>query len=143
MAEAKSGDTVKVHYTGKLGDGTVFDSSREGDPLEFTLGQNQVIPGFEQAVVGMEPGQSKTAELPSGEAYGPRYDEMVIEVEKKQIPEQIDPQVGQRLQIRQADGRAIGVTVTEVTEEKVTLDGNHPLAGQNLTFDIELVDIVS
>jgi len=143
MAEAKSGDTVKVHYTGKLEDGTVFDSSKGGDPLEFTLGQNQVIPGFEQAVVGMEPGQSKTAELRPEEAYGPRYDEMVIEVEKKQIPEQIDPRVGQRLQIRQADGRAIGVTVTDVTEEKITLDGNHPLAGQDLQFDIELVDIVA
>jgi FKBP-type peptidyl-prolyl cis-trans isomerase 2 len=143
MAEAKNGDTVKVHYTGKLEDGTVFDSSKGGDPLEFTLGQNQVIPGFEQAVVGMEPGDSKTAQLPPEEAYGPRYDEMVIEVEKQQIPEQIDPQVGQRLQIRQADGRAIGVTVTDVTEEKVTLDGNHPLAGQDLKFDIELVDIVS
>jgi FKBP-type peptidyl-prolyl cis-trans isomerase 2 len=143
MPEAKSGDTVKVHYTGKLEDGTVFDSSRGGDPLEFTLGQNQVIPGFEQAVVGMEPGQSKTTEFGPEEAYGPRYDEMVVEVEKEQIPENIDPQVGQRLQIRQADGRAIGVTVTDVTKEKITLDGNHPLAGQDLQFDIELVDIVT
>jgi len=143
MAEAKSGDTVKVHYTGKLGDGTVFDTSEGKDPIEFTIGQNQVITGFEQAVVGMAPGDSKTADLAPEEAYGPRFDAMVVEVEREQFPANIDPEVGQRLQIRQQDGRAIAVTVSDVSESKVTLDGNHPLAGKDLQFDIELVEIVA
>jgi peptidylprolyl isomerase len=141
MTHAKEGDTVKVHYTGKLEDGTVFDSSVERAPLEFTIGGGQVIPGFEQAVVGMEPGETKTATIPPDEAYGPHRDDMVIEVEKSQFPEEVDPEPGQQFQIRQPDGRALIVTVSNVTEETVMLDANHPLAGQPLTFDIQLVAI--
>jgi peptidylprolyl isomerase len=141
MAEAKNGDTVKVHYTGKLEDGTVFDSSAGREPIEFTLGERQVITGFEEAVVGMTPGESKTATVTPEEAYGPRYDEMVVVIGRQELPEHLDPKVGQRLQIRQPEGRMISVTVTDVSEANVTLDGNHPLAGRDLTFEIELVEI--
>jgi peptidylprolyl isomerase len=142
MTEAKSGDTVRVHYTGKLTDGTVFDTSAEREPLEFKIGEGQLIADFEQAVVGMEPGESKTVMIPSGDAYGPHRDEMVLKVARKDIPEGLDPQVDQRLQVRHDDGNAFVVTVTAVSEESVTLDGNHPLAGKDLTFDIQLMEIV-
>ena len=142
MAEAKNGDTVKVHYTGKLEDGTVFDTSIERDPLQFTIGEGQVIPGFEQAVAGMNPGESKTTKVPEDKAYGPRRKEMVLVVDRNQFPVDLKPKVGQQLQSRQADGRTIRVTVTEVSESSVTLDANHPLAGKDLTFDVQLVEIV-
>ncbi len=142
MATAQNGNTVKVHYTGKLHDGTVFDSSKQrNEPLEFTLGEGNMIPGFEKAVLGMEVGQSKTADIPSTEAYGPKTDEMVIEVPKKDVPEDISPEVGQQLAIKQADGRTVPVTITEVNDESITLDGNHPLAGKDLVFEIEVVEI--
>lgn len=143
MAQAKEGDTVKVHYTGKLEDGTVFDTSEERAPLEFTIGSGQIIPGFERAVVGMEPGEAKTATIPPEEAYGPHRDEMTITVDREQFPEDINPEPGQQLQVQQPDGRAAIVVVSDVSESSVTLDANHPLAGQPLTFDIELVDIIS
>jgi len=143
MVQAKEGDTVKVHYTGKLDDGTVFDTSDERAPLEFTIGSGQIIHGFEQAVVGMEPGETKTATIPPEEAYGPRRDDMTLTVEREQFPEEIEPEPGQQLQVRQPDGRGAIVTVSEVSGSTVTLDANHPLAGQLLTFDIRLVDIVS
>jgi peptidylprolyl isomerase len=142
MGEAKSGDTVRVHYTGKLNDGTVFDSSFERDPLQFTLGEGQIIPGFEQAVIGMNPGETRTTTVPSEQAYGPRREEMVLVTDRDQLPDNFEPQAGQQLQILQADGRAVVVKVNEVTESKVTLDANHPLAGQDLTFEIKLLDIV-
>ncbi len=141
MAQAKNGDTVKVHYTGKLNDGTVFDSSANRAPLEFTLGQGKVIPGFEHAVVGMEPGESRTTEIPAAQAYGPYQDEMVIQVTRDQFPEDIQPEVGQQLQVQQANGNSFVVNITDITGDQITLDGNHPLAGQDLTFDIELVEI--
>ncbi|MBN1917246.1 MAG: peptidylprolyl isomerase [Verrucomicrobia bacterium] len=139
---AAHGDTVKIHYTGMLIDGTVFDSSRDGEPLEFTLGSGQVIEGFEQAVLGMSPGESKTATIPAAEAYGPRYEEMVVTVERGQLPDELDPQVGQRLRVEQGEGEALIVTVVEASGSNVTLDGNHPLAGLDLTFALELVEIV-
>ncbi|MFP4437813.1 MAG: peptidylprolyl isomerase [Chloroflexaceae bacterium] len=142
MAEAKQGDTVKVHYTGKLDDGTVFDTSAEREPLQFTIGQGQIIPGFEEAVVGMNEGESKTTQIPSDAAYGPHRDEMIVEVDRSQFPPNLDPEVGQQLQIRQPDGQAIVVTVTDLSDESATLDANHPLAGKDLTFDIELVQVV-
>ncbi|HDH96842.1 MAG TPA: peptidylprolyl isomerase [Proteobacteria bacterium] len=142
MAQAKEGDTVRVHYTGKLEDGTVFDSSVEREPLEFTIGEGQIIPGFEQAVIGMQPGEKKTVDVPPEKAYGPHREELVLEVERAKFPEHIDPQVGQQLQIPQPYGQAVIVTVTDVSETSVTLDANHPLAGKNLTFDIELIEIV-
>jgi len=141
MAEAKQGDTVKVHYTGKFEDGTVFDSSTDRDPLQFTIGEGQIIPGFEQAVIGMNPGESKTVDVPSEKAYGPHREELVMEVDRAKFPEHIKPEVGQQLQIPQAQGQAIIVTVTNISESSVTLDANHPLAGKDLTFDIELVEI--
>jgi peptidylprolyl isomerase len=140
-AVAKDGDTVKVHYTGTLEDGTVFDTSLERDPLEFTLGQGQLIPGFEQAVTGMKVGESKTVNIPADQAYGPHRDELVLEMERSQFPEDIDPEVGQRLQMQQTDGGIVIVTVTDVSETTVTIDANHILAGKNLTFEIELVGI--
>ena len=136
-----SGDKVKIHYTGTLGDGTVFDSSRERDPLEFTVGEGQVIEGFEKAVVGMSIGESKQAMIPAAEAYGPRHDEMIMEVERTRFPEHIEPEVGQTLQIDRGEGRTVMVTVAGVTEASVTIDANHPLAGKDLTFDLELVEI--
>ncbi len=141
MAQAKSGDTVKVHYTGKLDDGTVFDSSLDRDPLEFVLGSGMVIQGFENAIEGMSEGESKEVTIPSGEAYGDYRDDMCIEVQKAQIPENINPEVGQLLQLRTEDGGATTVTVTSITDDMVTLDANHPLAGRDLTFDLKLVEI--
>ncbi|MDZ7714987.1 MAG: peptidylprolyl isomerase [Balneolaceae bacterium] len=145
MPQVKDGDTVKVHYTGKLGDGTVFDTSREREePLEFTLGQGQLIPGFEKAVVGMDVGDSTSVDIPSDEAYGERRDDLEIEVPKAELPDNVDPQVGMQLQMQQQqNGQAIPVQITDVGEENVTLDANHPLAGKDLTFDIELVEISS
>ncbi len=141
MAQAKEGDTVKVHYTGKLEDGEIFDTSQDGDPLEFKIGGGQVISGFEQGVVGMNEGASKTVEIPSDEAYGPHHQELVIEIEMDQFPEDLDPEVGQQFKMRQPDDRTIIVAVTEITEDSVTLDANHPLAGKDLTFDIQLIKI--
>jgi peptidylprolyl isomerase len=141
MVQAKSGDTVKVHYTGKLDDGTVFDSSANREPLEFTVDGGQVIPGFDKAVIGMSPGDSKTEKIPMEQAYGPYQSEMVLQVSKQQMPPDLQPEVGQQLQIQQANGQVIPVLVTEVTDSDVTLDANHPLAGEDLTFDIQLVEI--
>ena len=142
-AVAKNGDTVKVHYTGKLQNGTVFDTSTGSGPLEFTLGQGQTIPGFEQAVIGMQVGESKTVTIPVDQAYGPYYDDMVLEVERDELPEDLEPEVGMQLQMNQGDGGIMIVTITEVSEATIKIDANHPLAGQDLTFDIELVEIVA
>ncbi len=141
MTQAKKGDKVKVHYTGKLDDGTVFDSSRDREPIEFTLGAGEVIPGFEAAVEGMQVGETKTTTIPAEEAYGPHRDDMILMVERSKFPPHIEPEVGQQLQLRQEDGQTIIVTVAAVTEDTVALDANHPLAGEDLTFDIELVEI--
>lgn len=141
MTQAKDGDNVKVHYTGKLDDGTVFDSSVDRDPLEFTIGSGMIIPGFEQAVIGMAPGDSKTELIPSDNAYGPYLEEMVLTVEREQIPLEIEPEIGQQLQLQHPTGQVIPVVITEVSPETVTLNANHPLAGENLTFEISLVEI--
>lgn len=141
MTQAKSGDIVAIHYTGKLEDGTVFDSSRDRDPLEFALGRGQVIPGFESAVMGMSLGESKTEVISSEQAYGPYRDEMVMVVDRQQIPADIPLEVGIQLQLQGPDGQAVPVLVSDVSENDVTLDANHPLAGETLIFDIELVGI--
>ena len=138
---ADDGDTVKVHYTGTLEDGTVFDTSIGREPLEFTLGEGIVIPGFEEAVMGMRVGESKTVTIPVEKAYGPHYADLVIVAEREQLPAGLDPEVGQQLQMQQTDGRTTTVTVTDVSEETITVDANHPLAGKDLTFKIELVEI--
>lgn len=141
MAQAKSGDTVRVHYTGRLDDGSVFDSSEGREPLEFVLGAQQVIPGFEEAVDGLSPGEERTVDIPADRAYGPRREEMVLTVDRDQFPDEIRPEVGQQLQMSQ-EGQVAIVTVTGVSDREVTLDANHPLAGKDLTFDVQLVEIV-
>ncbi len=141
MSVVKNGDTVKVHYTGQLEDGSVFDSSVQREPLEFTLGQGQLIPGFEKAVVGLKVGDSTTANIPSAEAYGEPNPQMIIEVEKSQLPADLEPEVGVQLQLNQPDGQVIPVQITNVEGDNVTIDANHPLAGKDLTFNIELVEI--
>lgn len=144
MPEAKDGDTVKVHYTGKFEDGTVFDSSENKDPLEFTLGQGQLIPGFEKAVTGLNEGDATTVNISSDDAYGERKDELEIQVTREELPDDIDPEVGMQLQVKQQQtDQSIPVRITEVTDDDVTLDANHPLAGKDLTFDIELVEIIN
>lgn len=141
MAQAKVGDKVEVHYTGKLDDGTVFDSSEGKDPLEFTIGENEVIPGFDDAVVGMNPGETKTVKIPTEQAYGPHRAEMVLSVGKERLPDDLDLYVGQRLKVPQEDGGVFVVRITEITDANVTLDANHPLAGEDLTFELELVKV--
>ena len=141
MAQAKDGDKVQVHYTGKLDDGSVFDSSIGRDPLEFTIGGGKMIPGFEKGVLGMAVGESKTIRIPANEAYGQRDEDRVIKIPRAQFPPNINPEVGQQLQLREPGGHALMVTIAEVTDEMVTLDGNHPLAGQDLNFDLQLVQI--
>lgn len=143
MNTAENGNTVKVHYTGKLKeDGTVFDSSlQRNEPLEFTIGQGNMIPGFEKAVSGMKEGDTKVADIPVASAYGERREDMVLQVPKKDVPENIDPEVGQRLAVQQKDGESIPVTITSVSEEGITLDANHPLAGKDLIFEIELLEV--
>ena len=140
-AQAKNGNTVQVEYTGKLQDGTVFDSSVGKAPLEFTLGAGQMIPGFEKAVLGMKVGQSKTVTIPAAEAYGPHRDEMVMVIPRTQLPQGMTPKVGQKLQTTTNDGANLTVTVTAVSDTTVTIDANHPLAGKDLIFEIKLVSM--
>lgn len=142
MTQASHGDTVKVHYTGKLEDGTVFDTSVNRKPLEFTIGHRQVIPGFEQAVVGMNPGQSKTTKVPADKAYGPHREELVLKLDCHDFPKHLEPKVGQQLEARHENGDIIQLLVTNVSGSGVTLDANHPLAGRDLTFEIQLLEIV-
>ena len=139
---AKLGDTVKVHYTGKLEDGTVFDSSKDREPLEFTLGQKQIIPGFEEAVFGMKPGQSKTVTIPVDKAYGPPRPELIQTIDKSKLTGGEELQVGQRVRVTQPNGQPISVLVAAVTDKTVTLDVNPPLAGKTLIFEIKLVEIL-
>ena len=138
---AKNGDLVRVHYTGRLDDGQVFDSSKDGDPLEFRVGAGEVIPGFDEAVEGMEIGESKTIEIEAEDAYDQRRDGLVAQVSRAEAQFPEEPQVGMNFLLPLADGNQLEVVVTEVTDEHVTIDGNHPLAGQKLTFDLELVEI--
>lgn len=142
MATAQTGDTVRVHYTGKLDDGTVFDSSVGGDPIEFVIGDHQVIPGFEDGVTGMALGEAKTIVIPFDQAYGAYDDELVLNVPRDQFPDHITPEVGEALQLQQPDGNVITVVISDVSDEAVTLDANHPLAGEDLTFDLQLAEIV-
>jgi peptidylprolyl isomerase len=170
MAQAKTGDKVKVHYTGTLEDGSVFDTSegpneqpndhscgcgskKENDdgcgcgsgasgPMEFVIGAGQLIPKFEAAVIGLEPGQSITVSIPADDAYGQRAEEMVAVIERSEIPADINPEPGHQMEVILEDGSPLPVLVTEVTDTTITLDGNHPLAGRDLTFAIRLVEIL-
>lgn len=141
MSQATKGNKVKVHYTGTLTDKTVFDSSREREPLEFTIGAGQMIPGFDDAVEGMTVGETKNVEIPSDKAYGPRKDEAMVSVSKTQLPEGMTPEVGMQLEATQQDGRKQVLVVAKVEDENVVLDANHPLAGKDLVFDIELMEV--
>jgi peptidylprolyl isomerase len=141
MSQAKKGDSVKIHYTGTLEDGTVFDSSAGRDPLMFTLGSGQVIAGFEEAVLGMGIGDRKKVTIPSHKAYGEKKEELVIEVPRAQVPPDLNPEVDQKLQMGGPNGELVVVTVVEVNDAFVVLDANPPLAGKDLTFDLELVAI--
>jgi peptidylprolyl isomerase len=142
MRQAELGDTVKVHYTGSLQDGTVFDSSRDREAMEVTLGSGRLIGGFEDALVGMSVGDTKRLKIQSDDAYGPRRDELVIYVEKTDFPTNLEPREGLCLNLKGPEEQDIQAIITEVSGESVTIDANHPLAGKDLNFDIELTEIV-
>lgn len=141
MSQVKQNDTVRVHYTGKLTDGQVFDSSLEREPIEFTMGQGQLIPGFEKGLLDMKVNEKKTIEIPAEEAYGEPRAELVQEVDKNQLPEEIKPEPGMGLVSKSPDGREMNLVVKEVKDETIVVDGNHPLAGKDLVFDLEVVEI--
>ena len=138
---AKAGDTVQVHYKGTLADNSVFDSSEGRDPLEFTIGSEQVIPGFETAVNGMKKGDKKTVTIQSSDAYGEHRAELVVNLEREKLPEDLEPEVGRQLQLSGPEGQTAIMTIVDFNEATITLDANHPLAGKDLTFEIELVGI--
>ncbi len=141
MTQAKAGDTVRIHYTGTLADGSRFDSSEGRDPLEFVLGSGQVIPGFDKAVTGMTAGEDKTVTIEPGDAYGERYDQLVQQIPRSALPADVTPTVGMQLTGESEDGQQTRFVVTDVDGEAITLDANHPLAGHALTFAISLVSI--
>ena len=141
MTKVKAGDVVNVHYHGKLTDGTTFDSSEGREPLKFTVGEGQVIPGFDNALIDMEIGEKKTVNIPVDQAYGPAHDENIVEFPKTEFPADMEIAVGMQLQLQNNEGHVIPVTVIEVKEESVMLDANFPLAGKDLVFDIELVSV--
>ncbi|RSK39266.1 FKBP-type peptidyl-prolyl cis-trans isomerase [Mangrovimonas spongiae] len=141
MSQVKENDTVKVHYTGKLSNGQVFDSSLEREPLEATLGQGMLIPGFEKAIIDMKVNEKKTVSIPKEDAYGEVNKELFHEVKKEQLPDNIEPQVGMGLTSRAEDGREYQFRIAEVNDDNIIVDGNHPLAGQDLTFELELIEI--
>jgi peptidylprolyl isomerase len=141
MATATTGTTVSIHYTGTLSDGTTFDSSHGREPLSFEMGKGQIIPGLEQALDGMGVGETKTVTIPPEQAYGPHMPEGVQDVPREMIPEHIPLDLGTQLQVQTPEGQQTQVTVTNVTDETVTLDGNHPLAGKDLTFAVEVVNV--
>ncbi|RLC32234.1 MAG: peptidylprolyl isomerase [Deltaproteobacteria bacterium] len=142
MTQAKTGDTVKVHYTGKLESGEIFDSSVNRDPLEFVIGGGNIIPGFENGVLGMEEGSSVNITIPPEEAYGNRNEQFVVQVNRNEFPENITPQVGLQLQMTQPNGEPVVVRIVDMSDDTITLDANHPLAGETLFFEVELVKIV-
>jgi FKBP-type peptidyl-prolyl cis-trans isomerase 2 len=141
MSTAKKGDTVKVHYTGTLDDESVFDSSRERAPMEFTIGEGNIIEGFEKGVVGMTVGETRTLSIPPEEGYGSRDDNLITQIDRSYLPQTVEPAIGQQLQVKQPDGKTFVVWITDLDEQTVTIDANHPLAGQTLNFEIELTEI--
>ncbi len=143
MTTAQNGNRVKVHYTGTLQDGTAFDSSVGRDPLEFTIGEGGLIPAFEQAVVGMTAGETRSVDIPAADAYGDRSDELVHEVPRNVISEDVELEVGMPLQAQGPDGQVINLSVVAFDDNSVTVDANHPLAGQDLTFAIEVVEVAA
>ena len=147
MAQAKAGDTVRVHYEGQLSDGTIFDSSLEREPIEFILGQDTVIPGFEQAVIGMEVGESKDVSIPPEEGFGEYSEDFVVNIEKSMLPPDINPELGMQLEVSPEEASSEEetprvFTIADIAEDSITLDGNHPLAGAEIAFKIELLEIL-
>jgi len=142
MTQAREDDTVRVHYTVKLDNDTIVGSTKDQEPLQFTLGKGQVLPGFEQAVVGMNSGESKTVLVTADQAFGPHLDEMVVAVDRGRLPEGLNPKEGDRIQLQTRSGETVAVGVTGVSESTITIDGNHPLAGKDLIFDIEFIEVV-
>ena len=144
MAQAKEGDTVRVHYEGQLSDGTIFDSSLEREPIEFILGQDTVIPGFEQAVIGMEVGESKDVSIPPEEGFGDYSEDLVVNIEKTILPPDINPELGMQLEVSSEEEEETSrvFTIADIAEDSITLDGNHPLAGAEIAFKIELLEIL-
>ena len=144
MAQAKAGDTVRVHYEGQLSDGTIFDSSLEREPIEFILGQDTVIPGFEQAVIGMEVGESKDVSIPPEEGFGEYSEDLVVNIEKTILPPDINPELGMQLEVSSEEEEETPrvFTIADIAEDSITLDGNHPLAGAEIAFKIELLEIL-
>jgi peptidylprolyl isomerase len=142
VAGAKDGDKVRVHYTGTLDDETVFDTSVDRDPLEFTIGDGSLIPGFEDAVIGMSPGDQVNAQIPANEAYGQRREDLLIPIDLGVLPDGFETRIGQRLTMRTESGQVVEVEVVKIDNGNLTVDANHPLAGHDLTFEIELVEIV-
>lgn len=138
----QSGNTIKIHYNGRLTDGTTFDSSEGRTPLEFTVGSGSVIKGFDDGVQGMSIGEKKTIEIPFLQAYGPEDPSMIIEFPSDRLPEDLKPEIGMQLNMNNAEGQQFPVVITEITDENIILNANHPLAGKDLIFDLELVEIV-
>lgn len=141
MSQVKNNDTVKIHYTGKLEDGQVFDSSIEREPIEFTIGGGQIIPGLEKGLIDMEVNEKKTIQIPQTEAYGDVQKELFQEIPKDQLPQEITPEVGMGLVAKNPDGSERQLRVAEVKDESIIIDANHPLAGKDLIFDVEVVEI--
>jgi peptidylprolyl isomerase len=142
MAVAKESDTVRVHYTGRLEDGTVFDTSEDGASMEFKIGTGELLKAFEQGVIGMAIGETKTIFIPAAEAYGPRKEDMVFEFDRARAPENFDAEIGQQLQMYRADGKPVNITVVGKSEKAFTMDCNHALAGKDLTFEVRLEEIL-
>jgi peptidylprolyl isomerase len=141
--KADNGNRVKVNYTLKSSKGELIETTSDSDPLEFTLGEKKMIPGFEQGVLGMEPGESRTISIPAAEAYGLRDERLVFEFDRKRAPESFDPCIGQQIRMNRPDGKSFTVTVMNRTEKGYMMDANHPLAGEDLTFDLQLMEIIS
>jgi peptidylprolyl isomerase len=141
MKEAQVGDLVSVHYTGKFTNGEVFDSSKDRDPLKFTLGKKEMLGGIEDKVIGMKPGETKSVTLNPEQAFGDRREDLILKIPKNEFPQHITPSVGLKLELGNAKGADLPVVITDVSDDSVTLDGNHPLAGQTVVFDIELIEI--
>jgi peptidylprolyl isomerase len=142
MSSAKKGDTVRVHYTGRLRDGDLVGSSKQHDPVEIILGAGQIIPGIEKAIEGMEPGETRSVDVDAGDAYGQRQADKIVVFERDKLPAGMEPEVGEQLNLQTHDGESVPAVVTDTSESSVTLDANHPLAGHDLTFELELVEIV-
>ncbi|HIJ71303.1 MAG TPA: peptidylprolyl isomerase [Planctomycetes bacterium] len=143
MAQAETGDIVKINFTGKLEDGSIFADTADSEPLEFKLGEGSIIPGIENAVEGMNVGESKSVTISPDQAYGQRQDKLVAGIDRDKFPKDVEPKVGQKFEIPQPQGQSMVVRVVDVSEQTVTVDGNHPLAGRDLTFELQLLDIAS